>query len=234
MADADKKRAAEAALKFISSGMKIGLGTGSTADHFIDLLGEMVAGGLEIACVPTSERSAERAEKRGIPLTTLEETPLLDLTVDGADEISPDLTLIKGGGGALLREKIVAAASEQMIVIADRSKCVDELGAFPLPVEVNVFGHAATRNAIEAVFEILEIGGPLNLRMDGDKPYVTDGGHYIYDAHLGEIPDPLDLAEALLGIPGVIETGLFVGLADIALVASGEGVEEIAPFGQNG
>lgn len=233
MSEEAKKRAAKAALELVEDGMRIGLGTGSTAKHFIDLLGEKVKSGLNVLCVPTSIRSEEQARALNIPLATLEEVPHLDLTIDGADELSPDLTLIKGGGGALLREKIVAAASDKMVVIADKSKCVDELGAFALPIEVNVFGHLATKYAIEAVFQILDVNGPLRLRMSGDEPYKTDGGHYIYDANLGTIPDPIDLAEALLGVPGVVETGLFVGLADGAFIGSEEGVEEIAPFLQN-
>src|SRR5437763_16014675 len=149
-ADAHKRNAAAGARDFVQSGMRVGLGTGSTAKHFVDLLAERVRGGLDIVAVPTSEATREQAERGGIPLTTLEETPALDLTVDGADEIAPDLALIKGGGGALLREKIVAAASAHMVVIADVSKYVPVLGAFPLPIEVVPFGFTATRRAIEA------------------------------------------------------------------------------------
>src|SRR5690606_21261815 len=161
----------------------------------------------------------------GVPLSTLDETPELDLTIDGADEVDPALTLVKGGGGALLREKIVAAASKSMIVIADRSKLVDELGRFPLPIEVNRFGLRATENAISAAASRLGLSGPIALRMNGAEPFVTDGGHFIIDASFGRIPDPRALSDALHSSPGVVEHGLFIGLASMAIIAGGDGVE---------
>jgi ribose 5-phosphate isomerase A len=158
-------------------------------------------------------------------LSTLDETPELDLTIDGADEIDPELTLVKGGGGALLREKIVAAASARMIVIADRSKLVQTLGRFPLPIEVNRFGLRATELAIHAAAQKLDLAGPLTLRMTGDQPFVTDGGHFILDASFGRIPDTRALSNALHAIPGVVEHGLFIGLASFAVIAGDGGAE---------
>ncbi|MBX6427168.1 MAG: ribose-5-phosphate isomerase RpiA [Variibacter sp.] len=223
--DAQKRAAAVAALDFIRPGMRLGLGTGSTAAHFIAALGERVRDGLKIVAVPTSEATRAQAERLGIPLTTLDETPELDLTVDGADEIAPDLSLIKGGGGALLREKIVAAASARMIVIADESKFVPVLGRFPLPIEVIPFGLAATQRAIEAA---AGAPGACVLRRGPDgHPFVTDGGHLILDARLARIEDPAALASRLAGIPGVVEHGLFIGLADTAIVAGAQGVRRI-------
>jgi ribose 5-phosphate isomerase A len=218
-----KRRAAEAALDLVVPGMRLGLGTGSTARHFVDLLGERVAKGLDVLCVPTSEATARQAAALSIPLTTLDETPALDLTVDGADEIDPDLNLIKGGGAALLREKIVAFASRRMVVIADASKRVARLGRFPLPVEVNAFGLGATRRAI---LDALPHGREetVRLRMVGDRPLVTDGGHLILDLHLGGIARPEELDRALCRIPGVVEHGLFIGLCASAYVAGVDGV----------
>jgi ribose 5-phosphate isomerase A len=222
--EAQKRQAAARALDWVRPGMRLGLGTGSTARHFIDLLGERVRAGLQIIGVPTSESTRIQAQRWGIALTTLDETPELDLTIDGADEIAPDLSLIKGGGGALLREKIVAAASAQMLVIADESKCVPRLGSFPVPIEVVPFGLAATRRAIESVTGV----GPnvlLTLRKGNDGlAFVTDGGHWIIDAALGHIPDPPLLAQRLGSIPGVVEHGLFIGLAQAAIVAGAGGV----------
>lgn len=218
--------AAKAAMAEVSSGMRLGLGTGSTAKHFVDLVGEAVAGGLDVVCVPTSERTAEQARSLNIPLTTLDETPVLDLTVDGADEIGPGLALIKGGGGALLREKIVAAASERMVVIADSSKVVETLGRFPLPIEVNAFGLGATDAAIRRVMAAFGAEGGLERRLAADgNPFVTDGGHAILDAFFGRIPRPEALASALLEIPGVVQHGLFIGLCKRAYVAGPEGVD---------
>jgi ribose 5-phosphate isomerase A len=205
--------------------MRLGLGTGSTARHFVELLAERVHAGLEVIAVPTSEATRSDAERLGIPLTTLDETPALDLTVDGADEIAPDLTLIKGGGGALLREKIVATASERLLVIADESKWVPTLGRFPLPVEVVPFGLAATRRAIEAAGTAAGVAGPALLRRTTDgHAFVTDQGHWILDMVLERIPDPRALADRLACIPGVVEHGLFIGLAQIAVLAGSEGV----------
>ena len=217
-----KTRAATAAFEFVKDGMKLGIGTGSTADEFIRILGDNVAKGLNVIGVPTSERSAALCREVGVPLTTLDETPELDLTVDGADETDRDLTLIKGGGGALLREKIVAAASADMVVIADDSKLVETLGAFPLPIEVNPFGLGATRRAVEKCAVALGLTGAIDLRQAEGKPYLTDGGHFILDASFGRIPDAQGLSSALLEIPGVVQHGLFIGLASTVVLA-GEG-----------
>ncbi len=220
-----KRQAAQAALDLIEPGMTLGLGTGSTAAMFVDLLSLKVRDGLRVSGVPTSEETRARAFAAGIPLTTLDETPFLDLTIDGADEIDGQLRLIKGGGGALLREKIVAAASDRMVVIADRSKRVATLGAFPLPVEVAPFGLTATRNMVEQFAADAGCEGPVTLRLGPDgQPFVTDGGHWILDCAFGRIADPEDLDDALKCAPGVIGTGLFLGLADAAIVAGPEGV----------
>lgn len=227
-ADAQKKAAAARALAFVRPAMRLGLGTGSTAKHFVALLGEQVRAGLVVIAVPTSDATRRDAEQAGVPLSTLDETPELDLTVDGADEIAPDLALIKGGGGALLREKIVAAASARMIVIADESKCVPALGHFPLPVEVEPFGLAATRRAVEAAFAAAGCPAAATLRVTRDgHAFVTDGGHWILDGALRRIPDPAVLAARLSAIPGVIEHGLFIGLASAAIVAGSAGVRVI-------
>ncbi len=226
--DAQKRAAAARAVEFVQSGMRLGLGTGSTAKHFVELIGERVRAGLDIIAVPTSEATHADAKRCGIPLTTLDETPELDLTVDGADEIAPDLSLIKGGGGALLREKIVAAASARMIVIADRSKWVGALGGFPLPIEVTPFGFAATLRAVEKAIASIQQSGPLSLRRGKDgHAFVTDGGHWIIDAVLGRIDDPAAMAHALSGVPGVMEHGLFVDLAEIAIIGGPDGIEII-------
>lgn len=227
-AEAQKRAAAARAVEFVRPGMRLGLGTGSTARHFVELIGERVRGGLDIVAVPTSQATQDHAKRCGIPLTTLDEVPELDLTVDGTDEIAPDLSLIKGGGGALLREKIVAAASARMIVIADRSKWVDALGRFPLPVEVAPFGLAATLRALDRAIAAIQRPGPLTLRQGRDgHAFVTDGGHWIVDAALGRIDDPKAMAHALSGIPGVMEHGLFIGLAQTAIVAGADGVQLI-------
>jgi ribose 5-phosphate isomerase A len=222
-----KIAAAAEALTHVKSGMKLGIGTGSTAEEFVRLLAVKVAEGFEIIGVPTSERTAALCNELGVPLTTLEETPHLDLTIDGADEVDGDLSLIKGGGGALLREKIVAAASDAMIVIADESKVVDTLGRFPLPVEVNRFGLAATKIAIEKAITDLGLEAPLNLRMKDGEIFVTDGGHYILDASFGRIPDTKALSDALFAIPGVVEHGLFIGLARAAVIAGTSGIRTL-------
>jgi ribose 5-phosphate isomerase A len=222
--DRRKREAARRALELVKPGMKLGLGSGTTAREFVDLVGEAVKGGLEIVCVGTSRATEEQARSLGIPLSTLDNIAELDLTVDGADEIDPHLRLIKGGGGALLREKIVAAASKRMAVIADSSKLVPVLGAFPLPVEVVPFGLAATRRHIEQAVAGVGLAGPLRLR-GGSTPFVTDGGHYILDCSLGAIDQPERLGEILSMIPGVVEHGLFVGLARTAIVAGAEGVQ---------
>jgi ribose 5-phosphate isomerase A len=224
-ADSYKRAAAARAIDFVRSGMRLGLGTGSTAAHFVELLAERVRAGLDVIAVPTSEATRVQAMKLGIPLTSLDETPELDLTVDGADEIGPDLTLIKGGGGALLREKIVAAASARMIVIADDSKWVPVLGHFPLPIEITPFGAQATRRAVEAAAVNAGSAGPAQLRRDRNgHAFVTDGGHWLLDAQLQRIADPLALARGLADVPGVMEHGLFIGLARTAILAGREGV----------
>jgi len=223
--DALKVAAAERALMFVEPGMRLGLGTGSTTAKFVDALGRQVAAGLDVLCVATSEATQAQAEKLGIRISSLDETPFLDLTVDGADEIDGELRLIKGGGGALLREKIVATASGRMIVIADGSKKVETLGAFPLPLEVVSFGLTATRNMITALGADLGCEGEVRVRMQGDgKPFLTDGGNLILDCHFGRIDDPEELDEALKLIPGVIENGLFIGIADLAIIAAADGV----------
>src|ERR1051325_2648136 len=225
-AEAQKRAAAARAVEFVHSGMRLGLGTGSTARHFVELVGERVRGGLDIVAVPTSQATKADAERYGIKLTTLDETPELDLTVDGAAEIAADLSLIKGGGGALLREKIVAAASARMIVIADQSKLVAALGRFPLPIEVVPFGFAAAQRTIGHA--LAAPASRLRLRKDRDgHAFVTDSGHWIVDASLDRIDDPQALADALAKVPGVMEHGLFIGLATMAIVAGPDGVRTI-------
>jgi ribose 5-phosphate isomerase A len=220
-----KIAASREALGFVEDGMKLGIGTGSTADEFIRLLAEKIKDGLNIVGVPTSERTASLCDELGVPLATLEEMPQLDLTVDGADEVDRKLDLIKGGGGALLREKIVAAASQRMVVIADSSKMVDALGAFPLPIEVNRFGLAATRIAVERASGALGLAGEIRLRGGEDSPFVTDGGHLILDASFGRIRDASALSTALLGVPGVVQHGLFIGMASAVVIARPAGIE---------
>jgi len=228
-AKAMKIEAARAALQHVEHGMRLGIGTGSTAEEFVRLLAEKVAAGMIITGVPTSERTATLCRELGVPLSTLEETPELDLTVDGADEVDAELALIKGGGGALLREKIVAAASARMIVIADESKVVATLGRFPLPIEVNTFGLRATQIAVEEAARSLDLSGPLTLRMTAGQPFVTDGGHLILDASFGRIPDARALSNVLHAIPGVVEHGLFLGLADLAVIAGSDGIRTLVP-----
>ena len=226
--EAQKRAAAARALEFVRPGMRLGLGTGSTARPFVELLAERVRAGLDVVGVPTSEATRAQAERLGVPLTTLDETPELDMTVDGADEIAPDLSLIKGGGGALLREKIVASASARMVVIADESKWVATLGRFPLPVEVVPFGLAATRRAVEAASAAAGAPGPALLRRGKDgHAFVTDQGHWILDAALERISDPKALADRLAAIAGVVEHGLFIGLAQIAVLAGADGVRVV-------
>ena len=224
-ADTMKREAAQAALGAVEPNMKLGLGTGSTAAHFVDLLGSRVQAGLKVMCVPTSERTRSQAAALGIPLTTLDELPELDLVVDGADEFDGARRLIKGGGGALLREKIVAAASKRMFVITDATKEVKTLGAFPLPIEVDRFGAQSTQLHIERTARGLGMTGPIIQRRNKDQtPYITDGGHYIYDCSFGAIEAPELLAERLASIPGVVEHGLFIDLATAIFVAGAQGV----------
>jgi ribose 5-phosphate isomerase A len=223
--DQYKRQAAEHAIALVEDGMALGLGTGSTAAHFVDLLGRRVQEGLKVACVPTSEATRVQAERLGIPLIDLDSHPSLDLTVDGADEIDSELRLIKGGGGALLREKIVAMASDRVVIVADHSKRVATLGAVPLPVEVVRFGLSATRNLIGALAAEAGCSGQMGLRMRPDgQPFVTDGGHLILDCAFGSIAEPEALDEALKLVPGVVESGLFLGIADAAIVAGPDGV----------
>lgn len=229
MSDNPKRAAAAAALELVRPGMKLGLGTGSTAAHFVELLGEKVRAGLDVVGVPTSEATRGLAKHAGIPLVTLEEAPELDLTVDGADEIDGQLRLIKGGGAALLREKIVANASKRMAVIADSGKKVAMLGAFPLPIEVIQFGLESTKRAVIRAAEQAGCRGEFKLRLRPDgHALVTDSGHFILDASLGRIPDPEALAGGLAAVPGVVEHGLFIGLASEAFIAGPSGVEHIA------
>ncbi len=223
--DSQKKSAAEKAVDLVEDDMLLGLGTGSTASIFVDLLGQRVTEGLKITAVPTSEATRRQAENLSIPLTTLDQVSYLDMTVDGADEIDRDLRLIKGGGGALLREKIVAMSSDRMVVIADHSKLVKILGAFPLPIEVVPFGLGATRAMIETHSEWVNCRGKISLRKRPDGvAFLTDGGHYILDCAFGSIPDPESLFEVLSFVPGIVETGLFLGIADLAFVAGDTGV----------
>lgn len=227
--DADhlKRQAAERAATLVRDGMRLGLGTGSTAAHFVAALGERVRAGLAVVAVPTSEATRAQARAEGIALTTLDETPELDLTVDGADEIDEAMRLIKGGGGALLREKIVAAASRRLVVIADGAKRVARLGRFPLPIEVVPFGLEATRRAVSAAIERAGCGGPLRLRSAvNGEPYVTDEGHLLFDADLRRIDDPERLASELAAVPGLVEHGLFLGLATGAILATEGGLVE--------
>ncbi|CAN7375767.1 ribose-5-phosphate isomerase RpiA [Rhizobium sp. LjRoot98] len=218
-----KIKAAAAALDYVEDGMRLGIGTGSTAEEFVRLLAEKVAAGFRIEGVPTSERTARLCLELGVPLKSLEELPELDLTIDGADEVDPMLRLIKGGGGALLREKIVACASARMIVIADETKVVETLGAFKLPIEVNSFGLGATRIAVEKLAARHGLSGEIAVRASGDGPFMTDGGHLILDASFGRIPDADALARELNAIPGVVEHGLFIGIASLAIIAGPAG-----------
>jgi ribose 5-phosphate isomerase A len=220
--DQEKEAAARASLRFVKDGQVVGLGTGSTAAYFIKLLGEQVKNGLCIRGIPTSVRSRELAESLGIPLTTLDECQEIAVTVDGADEVDPQLRLIKGGGGALLREKIVASATQQMVVVADATKQVQRLGKFPLPVEVIKFAQALVAKRISA------LGAEVQLRTSPDgKPFVTDENNHILDCCFGEIQDPDALARQLNDMPGVVEHGLFIGLASVVLFARGSEIVEL-------
>jgi ribose 5-phosphate isomerase A len=220
-----KREAAARALDDVRDGMRLGLGTGSTARHFVELLGAKVRAGLKVVGVPTSEATDALARVCGVPLTTLDNTPQLDLTVDGADEVDHNLELIKGGGGALLREKIVATASSRMTVIADSSKWVERLGRFPLPIEVVPFGLGATREAIARALARHGITADITVRQGRDGHcFVTDGGHWIVDARCERIDAVASLAAALNAIPGVVEHGLFVGIASKVILAEPGGV----------
>jgi ribose 5-phosphate isomerase A len=218
----EKEAAGRAAAELVREGDIVGLGTGSTAYFAVVALGERVKAGLKIIGIPTSTQTAELARAIGIPLTTLDEHPEIDITIDGADEIDPKLNLIKGGGGALLREKVVASVTKNMVVVADSGKIVAALGKFPLPVEVISFA----RTVVEK--KIVALGASPKLRMKSDgNPYLTDNGNQILDCSFGKIVDPPALARELSGMPGVVEHGLFIGLAKLALVGSGDRVEEL-------
>jgi len=225
-----KREAAAQAVAMVEPGMRLGLGTGSTAKHFVDLLAaRMKREALGIIGVPTSEATRIQAASLGIPLTTLDETPELDLTIDGADEIDAKLRLIKGGGGAHLREKIVAMASKKMIVIADETKLVEILGKFPLPLEVVPFGLAATRLAITRAIEASGCRGELTIRKRATgEIWLTDSGNVILDAALGTIPAPEDLAERLDSVTALVEHGLFIGIAKTAILATSSGIKTMS------
>lgn len=219
--DQEKEAAARASLKFVQDGQVVGLGTGSTAEHFIRLLAEQVKNGLRVRGIPTSVRSRDLALSLGIPLTTLDECQEIAVTVDGADEVDPELRLIKGGGGAFLREKIVASATRQLVIVVDASKRVPVLGKFPLPVEVIPFAQALVAKRIKA------LGAQVQLREANGQPYVTDENNHILDCRFGQIPDADGLARQLSDTPGIVEHGLFVGMASIVLVANGNEVVEL-------
>ena len=216
-----KENAALAALDFVESGMTLGLGSGSTAEIFIERLGERIAGGLKVHGIPTSQRTADCAHENGVPLVEPDKVETIQLTIDGADEVDPQFSLIKGGGACLLREKIIAHASERMLVIVDAGKMVDHLGAFPLPIEVDPFGMALTA---EQIYVALKESGceeaqtVLRQNKDGSGPLITDGGHYILDSRCKKIPKPVDTAHRLSQIPGVMEHGIFIDLADVIII----------------
>ena len=222
--EAEKEAAGRAAARLVNDGEIVGLGTGSTAYFAVVALGERVKAGLKIAGIPTSMQTADLARAAGIPLTTLDEHPEIDITIDGADEIGPHLNLIKGGGGALLREKVVASASKKVVIVADSAKIVPVLGKFPLPIEVIAFARAVVEKKIAA------LGGSPKLRTKPDgSPYITDNGNQILDCSFGKIANPPALALTLSNIPGIVEHGLFIGLASVALVGREDGVEEMRP-----
>ena len=227
--DKAKFVAAKRAVDFVDSGMRVGLGTGSTAAWMVKMLGELVRDeGLRIKAVPTSVRTAQLARDVGIDVFTMDQVKWLDLTIDGTDEFDPDLNLIKGGGGALLQEKIVATASDQMVVISDASKAVNTLGAFPLPVEVARFGWETTKELIEeCLSNVSVLGQTATLRMQNDRPLVTDEGHYILDLHLKRIENPRELSLILNQVPGVVENGLFLDVADAIVIGHGDGRVEV-------
>ncbi|MEO8895970.1 MAG: ribose-5-phosphate isomerase RpiA [Rhizomicrobium sp.] len=223
-----KRAAAAKALEYVVDGMKLGLGSGSTAELFVELLAPRVRGGQKLLCVPTSERTATLARKLGLTLSTLDDLAPLDLTVDGADEADRNLDLIKGGGGMLLREKIVAASSKKMIVIADETKLVPRLGKFPLPVEVVEFGHKAIAARLQIAIDGLGYKDvKIVLRQKDGAPFKTDSGNLIYDCHMGAIQSTTKLGKVILAVPGVVEHGLFVGIATTLIIAGPGEVEVI-------
>lgn len=232
-ADRAKYAAAKAALDLVQPGMRLGIGTGSTAAWFVELLGARVANGLGVVCVPTSSTTAVQASKLSIPQITLDEAGWLNLTVDGADEFDADLNLIKGGGGALLQEMIVATASDRMVVISDDSKEVAQLGAFALPVEVVRFGWETSQTLVARLIAAMGYKNvKIARRMKNGAAFVTDESHYILDLHLGAITDARGLSTALNRIPGVVETGLFIDIAHAVLVGYADG--RIREIGANG
>jgi len=219
--DQEKEAVGRASLRFVRDGNILGLGTGSTAAYAVRGLGEMVRNGLNVRCIPTSVNTQKLAAELGIPLTTLDEVQQIDVTIDGADEFDPHLNLTKGGGGALLREKIIASASKMVVIITDSSKQVATLGKFPLPVEVIPFAQALISKKISA------LGATVTLRQRDGKTFVTDEGHHILDCHFGQIPDPPALARKLSDTPGIVEHGLFIGMASVVLLAKDGQVQEI-------
>jgi ribose 5-phosphate isomerase A len=220
--ESEKELAGRAAAQLVRDGDIVGLGTGSTAYFAVVALGERVKAGLKIVGIPTSIATEDLARKLSIPLTTLDEHPEIDITIDGADEIDPHLNLIKGGGGALLREKVVASVTKKMVVVSDSTKVVPVLGKFPLPVEIIPFARAVVERRLTS------LGATPKLRLKSDgQPYVTDNGNHILDASFGKIADPPALARSLSDTPGVVEHGLFIGVAKLALVGRGTSVEEI-------
>jgi ribose 5-phosphate isomerase A len=227
--DKAKFVAARRAVDYVEDGMRVGLGTGSTAAWMVRCLGERVrTEGLKITGVPTSSRTAALARQMGIKVVTLDEARWLDLTIDGADEFDGDLNLIKGGGGALLQEKIVATASDQMIVIADVAKEVTQLGSFPLPIEVIQFGWQTSKALVEEMLASMDVmGRETSLRMNGDKPFVTDEGNFILDLHLHRIGNARQLALVLNQVPGVVENGLFIDICDVVIIGHGDGRVEM-------
>ena len=223
-----KRAVAAKALDYVQDGMKLGLGSGSTAEIFVEMLAPRVRGGEKLLCVPTSEKTASLARKLGFTLAALDDLAPLDLTVDGADEADRNLDLIKGGGGMLLREKIVAAASRRMVVIADESKMVPRLGKYPLPIEVVEFGHKSTAGRLAAALAAAGYANvPMTLRQRDRDIFNTDSGNVIYDCAFGQIKDAPRLAAAIAAVPGVVEHGLFIGLATTLLVANPGEVEVI-------
>jgi ribose 5-phosphate isomerase A len=220
--DREKAAAARASLKYIHDGDVVGLGTGSTAKYVVEGLADMVRAGMKVQCIPTSVRTRDLATSLGITLTTLEQNQHINVTIDGADEFDPQLNLTKGGGGALLREKIVASASDKLVIIADSTKQVPVLGAFPLPVEVIPFAETLIAQRIAV------LGAAVKLRVSADgKPFVTDEGHHILDCKFDKIPDPPSLARKLECMPGIVEHGLFIGMADIVMIGKGDEIIEL-------
>jgi ribose 5-phosphate isomerase A len=219
--DLEKEAAARASLRFVRDGAIVGLGSGSTAADFVRLLAQRVRAGLKISGIPTSRETGELATSLGIPLTSFDQVREIDVTIDGADEFDPQLSLIKGGGGALLHEKVVASASRQLVIVADSHKQVPVLGKFPLPIEVIAFAEPLVRRKVEA------LGASVRLRESNGRPFVTDEGHRILDCSFGQILDPPSLARKLSEMPGIVEHGLFIGMASVVLTARGNDVKEL-------